>query len=44
MVETLIRLKGEKKVRVLLSCSAGLTTSMFASMLTEGVRYARIGL
>lgn len=35
MVETLIRLKGEKKVRVLLSCSAGLTTSMFASMLTE---------
>lgn len=42
MVETLIRLKGEKKVRVLLSCSAGLTTSMFASMLTEAA--ATLGL
>ena len=30
MVETLIGLKEEKTLRVLLSCSAGLTTSMFA--------------
>lgn len=35
MVETLIQLKDEKKVRVLLSCSAGLTTSMFAAQLNE---------
>ena len=35
MVETLLHLKNEKTVRVLLSCSAGLTTSMFANMLNE---------
>lgn len=35
MVETLINLKNEKNVRVLLSCSAGLTTSMFAENLNS---------
>ena len=33
MIETLISLKEEKTLRVLLSCSAGLTTSMFAENL-----------
>ena len=35
MVETLIGLKEEKTLRVLLSCSAGLTTSMFADNLNS---------
>lgn len=35
MVETLIELKEEKTLRVLLSCSAGLTTSMFAENLNS---------
>ena len=35
MVETLIGLKDEKTLRVLLSCSAGLTTSMFAENLNS---------
>ena len=35
MVETLIGLKDEKTLRVLLSCSAGLTTSMFAQNLND---------
>lgn len=35
MVETLTSLKDEKTVRVLLSCSAGLTTSMFAQNLNS---------
>ena len=35
MVETLIGLKDEKIVKVLLSCSAGLTTSMFAQNLNS---------
>lgn len=35
MVETLIGLKDEKTIRVLLSCSAGLTTSMFAENLNS---------
>ena len=35
MVETLIDLKNEKNVRVLLSCSAGLTTSMFVENLNS---------
>lgn len=33
MVETLIHLKEEKTLRILLSCSAGLTTAMFAENL-----------
>ena len=33
MVETLVGLKNEKTIKVLLSCSAGLTTSMFAENL-----------
>ncbi len=33
MVETLVGLKDEKTLRILLSCSAGLTTGMFADML-----------
>lgn len=35
MVETLINLKDEKTLQVLLSCSAGLTTSMFAANLNS---------
>ena len=35
MVETLVALKNHKTIEVLLSCSAGLTTSMFAQMLNE---------
>lgn len=35
MVETLIGLKDEKTIRVLLSCSAGLTTAMFADNLNS---------
>lgn len=35
MVETLINLKDEKTIRVLLSCSAGLTTAMFAESLNS---------
>ncbi len=35
MVETLIHLKAEKTLQVLLSCSAGLTTSMFAENLNS---------
>lgn len=35
MVETLINLKDEKTLRVLLSCSAGLTTYMFAENLNS---------
>jgi len=35
MVETLIGLKDEKTLRVLLSCSAGLTTAMFADNLNS---------
>lgn len=35
MIETLIQLKDKKRLRVLLSCSAGLTTSMFAAQLNE---------
>ncbi len=35
MVETLIHLKEEKTLKVLLSCSAGLTTSMFAENLNS---------
>lgn len=35
MVETLVNLKDEKTIRVLLSCSAGLTTSMFAENLNS---------
>ncbi len=35
MVETLIGLKDEKTLQVLLSCSAGLTTSMFAENLNS---------
>lgn len=35
MVTTLIELKEEKTLRVLLSCSAGLTTSMFAANLNS---------
>lgn len=35
MVETLINLKEEKTLQVLLSCSAGLTTSMFAENLNS---------
>lgn len=35
MVETLIGLKDEKTLRALLSCSAGLTTSMFAENLNS---------
>jgi len=35
MVETLIGLKDEKTLRVLLSCSAGLTTAMFAENLNS---------
>lgn len=35
MVETLIGLKDKKTLQVLLSCSAGLTTSMFAENLNE---------
>lgn len=35
MVETLIHLKEEKTLKVLLSCSAGLTTSMFAEKLNS---------
>lgn len=37
MVETLINLKNEKTLKVLLSCSAGLTTSMFAENLNSMV-------
>ncbi len=33
MVETLVNLQNEKTLRILLSCSAGLTTGMFAEML-----------
>ncbi len=33
MVETLINLQNEKTLRILLSCSAGLTTGTFAEML-----------
>lgn len=35
MVETLISLKDEKTLKVLLSCSAGLTTAMFADQLNS---------
>lgn len=35
MVETLLGLKDEKTIRVLLSCSAGLTTAMFADNLNS---------
>lgn len=35
MVETLVGLKDEKTIRVLLSCSAGLTTAMFAENLNS---------
>lgn len=35
MIDTLIGLKDEKTIRVLLSCSAGLTTSMFAENLNS---------
>ncbi len=35
MVETLVGLKDQKTLRVLLSCSAGLTTSMFAENLNS---------
>ena len=35
MTETLIHLKDEKTLRVLLSCSSGLTTSMFAEQLNS---------
>lgn len=35
MVETLLALQNEKTVNVLLSCSAGLTTAMFAQQLNE---------
>ena len=35
MVETLVGLKAEKTLQVLLSCSAGLTTSMFAENLNS---------
>lgn len=35
MVEALVKLKDEKTVKVLLSCSAGLTTSMFAANLSD---------
>lgn len=35
MVETLIGLKDEKTLKVLLSCSAGLTTAMFADQLNS---------
>ena len=37
MVETLIELKNKKILKVLLSCSSGLTTSMFASNLNSVV-------
>lgn len=37
MIETLNRLKDEKTVKVLLSCSSGLTTSMFAQQLNSTV-------
>ncbi len=37
MVETLINLKEEKTLQILLSCSAGLTTSMFAENLNATV-------
>lgn len=37
MVETLIELKNKKTLKVLLSCSSGLTTSMFASNLNSVV-------
>lgn len=37
MVETLVGLKNEKTIKVLLSCSAGLTTSMFAENLNSFV-------
>ena len=35
MVETLVNLKNEKTLQVLLSCSSGLTTSMFAENLNS---------
>lgn len=35
MIETLLNLKNEKTLKVLLSCSAGLTTSMFAEELNS---------
>jgi len=35
MIETLVGLKEEKTLKVLLSCSAGLTTSMFAESLNQ---------
>lgn len=42
MVETLIGLKDEKTLRVLLSCSAGLTTSMFAQNLNDVAQMLRL--
>lgn len=42
MVETLIGLKDEKTIRVLLSCSAGLTTSMFAQNLNDVAQMLRL--
>lgn len=44
MVQTLLQLKDKKTVKVLLSCSAGLTTSMFASELNSTSEMLKLDL
>lgn len=44
MVQTLLKLKDKKTIKVLLSCSAGLTTSMFASELNSTAQMLKLDL
>ena len=44
MIDTLLKLKEEKTLQILLSCSAGLTTSMFAENLNESAKLLELDM